>query len=173
MHSPSESCFARSALCCARALLSRQGVTPAPSRAAFGFRLGEDNAAAIASWVAEAGARCTLEKAGLVRQCETDSLAHFGVEGTGTVFFRADDAERLVAVLVTARLPDAQASLARTEWVQALTRTLGEPHTERGETTQALLSQRRSEHHFSDLLASVSATQMGDGVRVNLELQSL
>jgi hypothetical protein len=45
--------------------------------------------------------------------------------------------------------------------------------TERGETTPALLSQRRSEHHFSDLLAWVSATQRGDGVRVNLELQSL
>jgi hypothetical protein len=155
------------------ALASRRGLVPAPAHSMFGFEFARDNTPEISSWVVEASARCKVEKAGLVRECDAASLSRFGVDAPGTVFFRADDAGRLVAMLLTVRLPDEEASVARLHWAEALAGALGLAHSERGKTTDALLSQHRSEHQFSDLLASVSATQMGDGVRVNLELQSL
>jgi hypothetical protein len=155
------------------ALASRRGVVLAPAREAFGFKLGESNEASISGWKVAARAQCKTERAGLVQECDAGSLAHFGSEAPGTVFFRNDDAGRLVAVLVTTRLPDSQASALSAAWSAKIEGVLGTPHRTSGRAGSALLSQERSEHHFSDLLASVSATQMGEGMRVNLELQSL
>lgn len=101
------------------------------------------------------------------------SLSRFGSQAAGTVFFRSDEQARLVAVLVTTRLPDGQAAALSAAWSAQLESTLGKAHVEAGQTTAVLLSQQRHEHHFSDLLASVSSTQMGDGVRVNFEVQWL
>lgn len=155
------------------ALEPRRGTQPAPVREAFGFTLGQSNAAALAAWRAEAGAQCKVERAGLVEECETQALTRFGSSSPGTVFFRADDAGRLVAMLVTTRLPDAQAAELKSSWADTLEVSLGQPQVARGLAGPSLLSQERREHHFSDLLASVSVTQMGEGMRVNLELQSL
>ena len=155
------------------ALASRRGTAPAPARESFGFKLGQDNAEAFTAWKQEANASCKLEKAGLVQECDVSSLARFGSEAAGTVFFRTDEQSRLVAVLVTTRLPDGQAAALSAAWSAQLESTLGKAHLESGQTTAALLSQQRHEHHFSDLLASVSSTQMGDGVRVNFEMQWL
>ncbi|MDP2275003.1 MAG: hypothetical protein Q8K32_29945 [Archangium sp.] len=155
------------------ALAARRGTAPAPAREAFGFRLGQDNAEQFAAWKQQSQANCRLEKAGLVQECDVASLTRFGSEAAGTVFFRTDEQTRLVAVLVTTRLPDGQAAALSAAWSAQLENTLGKAHVEAGQTTAALLSQQRHEHHFSDLLASVSSTQMGDGVRVNLEVQWL
>lgn len=155
------------------ALAPRMGTQPAPVHEAFGFTLGLSNVEAVAAWKQEAKATCRTERAGLVEECDVASLSRFGSALPGTVFFRSDDAGRLVAVLVTARVTDAEASGVQSNWSATLESRLGQPHLAQGELSTALLSQQRREHRFSDLLASVSATQMGDAVRVNLELQSL
>jgi hypothetical protein len=155
------------------ALGPRKGSTPSPARAAFGFELGKMSLGGVEEWIKKVGATCTLDTSKMVRECTMASLTHFGVEAPGTVFFRIDDRNQLVALLVTAKMPIEQATVAANSLEESLEKILGRPQTSEGTASEALLSQSRNEHRFSDLFAAVTTTQMGDGVRVSLEVQSL
>jgi hypothetical protein len=156
-----------------RALAGERGVHAAPTSTLFGLALGTASRAAVDQ--VASGASCHTNPAGLVLECEFPSLASLGLTAPGTAFFRFDERQRLVAVVL---MPRRDGSASFSEVAGTLSAALGPAHSSEGKAEaswlrEGALRQARREHHFSDLIARVSITNLGDGLQVVAEAQWL
>lgn len=158
------------------ALEGERGVMPAPATTVFGLTLGTTTRAQVDQRVAQQA--CTPNASDLVLECVWDTLSSFGVDGAGTTFFRFDAQQRLVAVVVMPRRVSVDASLSAFEhFSSTFTAAFGPPHRSAGRADAVslapLMAQVRREHHFSDFITRVVASNLGDGVQVMVEAQWL
>ncbi len=158
------------------ALQGERGVTTAPVTSFFGLSLGTTTRAEVEQRVE--GATCTANASDLVLECLSNNLSDFGVDAPGTTFFRFDAQQHLVAVVVMPKRVSLDGSLRAFEhFSTTLTAALGPAHRNTGnadaQALAPLMAQARREHHFSDLITRVVASNLGDGVQVIVEAQWL
>jgi hypothetical protein len=159
------------------ALQGERGVTTAPVTSFFGLSLGTTTRAEVERRVAD-HAVCTANTSDLVLECVSERLSDFGVDAPGTTFFRFDAQQHLVAVVVMPKRVSLDGSLRAFEhFSTTLTAALGPAHRNTGNADARalapLMAQARREHHFSDLITRVVASNLGDGVQVIVEAQWL
>ena len=158
---------------------SRPGA-PAPSNDALGFPLGKWARADVAAWASERHVSCKDDSSGASVDCDGVTAADVNETGNehGSLYFRFDPSNRLVAVLRLVRVPNADraGTLANDERA-SLASKLGAPTLSRGEPTAAYLAtgtlaQARVEYRFADFAAIASATNLGhDGYLLTEEAQ--
>jgi hypothetical protein len=153
-----------------RHLTLRLGDTPRPGNVVLGVALGEVTPAAARRQLQLDEAACVSNSLGMVSECR-------GADGA-TTFLRADDAGRLVALARLERSADAQrAADTGRQLAWELERSFGAPQVSRGSFEAAALgagplAQARREWRFTDLVLSVSATNVGEDFVVTVEAQS-
>lgn len=153
---------------------------PAPSNDALGFPLGKWARADVAAWASSHRVSCNDEASGASVDCNDVTAAAVNEPGSehGSLYFRFDPSNRLVAVLRMVRVPDAhRAGALANEARASLASKLGAPTLSRGEPTAAYLAtgtlaQSRVEYRFTDFAAIASATNLGhDGYLLTEEAQ--
>ncbi len=158
---------------------SRPGA-PAPSNDALGFPLGKWARADVAAWASERHVSCKDDSSGASVDCDGVTAADVNETGNehGSLYFRFDPSNRLVAVLRMVRVPNAdRAGTLAHEERASLASKLGAPTLSRGEPTAAYLAtgtlaQARVEYRFADFAAIASATNLGhDGYLLTEEAQ--
>jgi hypothetical protein len=151
-------------------LAPRAGTSHSPTRVVWGLSLGAvtDEGARAALGLDEA--RCTKDRSGLVSECRV---------GPTTTFLRSNDFGQVVAVATVTRSQTLAGALAAShERLDALEGVFGPAQQQRGRfdeahLVQGTLAQARADWAYADLVLSVTATNLGDGVVVTTEAQVL
>jgi hypothetical protein len=151
-----------------------RGDTPSPARPALGFRLDEMARAEVEAWVERHSLSCKASQKGALLTCEGVPAAALGRDGApiDDLSFRFEPrGERLVTVTALRNRLDADTAAATLGALKAgLAAELG-AGKEHGEATASYLAagpMRTAlvEYRFSDYIASVSATNLGQRVAV-------
>lgn len=141
----------------------------APVRSALGFELGSARRADVTKWAAEHRLGCRAEAQGAGLACDAVPGGLVGETGAhvGSLTFRFDPRERLVAVLRMVRTPDAARAVALAEEEQSKLRDrFGTPTRAFGELSVASLEkgalrQARAEYRYRDFSTFASVTNLG------------
>jgi hypothetical protein len=151
-------------------LAPRAGTGDSPTRLVWGLSLGAVSDAGARAALGLDEARCTKDRSGLVSECRL---------GPTTTFLRSNDLGQVVAVATVTRTQTlAEALVASQERLGSLEASFGPAHHQRGRfdeahLAQGTLAQARADWAYSDVVLSVSATNLGDGVVVTTEAQVL
>ena len=150
-----------------------RGATPASSRPALGFTLGQSQRADVQAWAAQGGVSCSSPRGPAQIVCVNIASERLPEPFRGVAiaeaFFQFDQADRLVAVGTMRSTQDAELAVrVETAIDQDLARQLGSAGSTRGERQAdkllgGLLNQLRTEYRFSDYFAATSVTHMGQG----------
>lgn len=151
-----------------------RGTTPSPGRPALGFSLDSTTRADVDAWVAARGLRCTELQQGTVLRCTSVPALALGQSGglIDDLAFAFEPHGRKLVTVTTLRnqLDAAQAEKALTGITARLQAELGEGRSS-GTPTAAYLAEgpmrtALTEYRFSDYIANVSATNLGQRVAV-------
>ncbi|HEX6766940.1 MAG TPA: hypothetical protein VF103_15700 [Polyangiaceae bacterium] len=142
---------------------------PSPARTALGFELGSVRRDGVRAWAERHAVPCKEEARGSGLACEKVAGELLGENAghDGSLVFRFDTRDRLVAILRMVRTNDVERAVRLVGSERAkLHERLGEPTRESGELSVASLErgplrQARTEYRYRDFSAFASITNLG------------
>ncbi len=164
-----------------------RGERAATARPALGFVLDKTTKGDVGLWQLKTGVTCHDGSSGVSATCDDvpselldggRSLA-VGAARTSSVTFRFDQHERLVAIVRTSESTEAPNAIsAHKDALLDVTEHAGPATWQTGEANVAYLEggalhQARTEFHFTNYYASMSATNMGGRFVVTEEYQAI
>jgi hypothetical protein len=167
-----------------RGLERLRGNALAPSRPALGFLLDQTTEEQAVAWAEARHLHCAMTKKGMHRfQCDdvpASALGDAGAADVNQLTLAFNPAGKLVAIDTWRAQLDAPEAASNLQHIrERLSHALGTPKTSLGESTpdylgSGYLHTASAQYRFSDYLASVTATNLGQakGIAVREQYQS-